>query len=136
MSDLDNKTNDCDVRGLQLYSKCLPLSTAVTKRLFMAVWQEEVNSGRADMISIMYFALFILEQLQEEVDTMMSGRPEQWWVGELLAHTNTNTHASTTQSNYCMAVDSQCLQVHETSEAIVSNLLYSVVVKMPEEKIV
>ncbi len=47
----------------------------------MAVWQEEVNSGRADLISIMYFALFILEQLKEEVDTMMSGGPEQRWVG-------------------------------------------------------
>ena len=56
----------------------------------MAVWQEEVNSGRADLISIMYFALFILEQLKEEVDTMMSGGLEQRWVGKLLAHTNTS----------------------------------------------
>lgn len=75
-----------------LYSSSLPLGKAVTKRFFMAVWQEEVNSGRADSISIMYFALFILEQLKEEVDTMMSGGLEQRWAGELLAHTNTSTN--------------------------------------------
>lgn len=81
-----------------LYSSYLPLGQAVTKTLFMAVWQEEVNSGRADLISIVYFALFILEQLKEEVDTMMSGGLEQRWVGELLAHKHEHkhTHTSTT----------------------------------------
>lgn len=44
------------------------------------------------MISIMYFALFILEQLKEEVDTMMSGGPEQRRVEELLARTNTTAN--------------------------------------------
>lgn len=50
-----------------------------------------MNSGRADLISIMYFALFILEQLKKEVDTMMSGGLEQRWVGEMLARANTST---------------------------------------------
>lgn len=61
----------------------------------MAALQEEVNSGRAELISIMYFALFILEQLKEEVDTMMSGGPEQRRAGELLTHTNTSTTTHT-----------------------------------------
>lgn len=51
------------------------------ERSFTAVRQQEVNSGRADLITIMYFALFILEQLKEEVDTMMSGALKQRWVG-------------------------------------------------------
>lgn len=33
-----------------------------------------MNAGRARLISIAYFALFIQEQLKEEVDTMM----EDW----------------------------------------------------------
>lgn len=111
-----------------LYSSCLPLGKAVTERFFMAVWQEEVNSGRADMISIMYFALFILEQLKEEVDTMMSGGLEQGWVGELLAHTNTS---KLTHVNYCITAHLQSLQVHQPSKTVVSYLLNSVVVKMP-----
>lgn len=89
-----------------LYSGSMPLGMSVTKRFFMAVWQEEVNSRRADLISIVYFALFILEQLQTEADTMMSGGPEQRWVGESLAHTNTlklrctYTHSHTSQQLY------------------------------------
>lgn len=102
----------------------------------MAVWQEEVNSGRADLISIMYFALFILEQLKEEVDTMMSGGLKQRWVGELLAHTNMST--DTLKPIYthkcikcCMNMHLQGLQVQESSKTVVSYLLYSVVMKMP-----
>lgn len=83
-----------------LHGSCLPLGKVVTKRLFMAVWQEEVNSGRADMISIMYFALFILEQLKEEVDTMMSGGLEQRWaggggVGAVRTHKHEHKHTQT-----------------------------------------
>lgn len=79
-----------------LCSSCLPLGKAVTKRFFVALWQEEVNSGRADLISIMYFALFILQQLKEEVDTMMSGGLEQRWVGEQVhGHAQTRTHTHT-----------------------------------------
>lgn len=97
----------------------------------MIVWQEEVNSGRAYVISIMYFALFILEQLKEEVDTMMSEGPEQRWVGELLAHINTSvntlrlTHTLTT-----VWLHSQRLQVHESRKTGVPYLLNSVVMKM------
>lgn len=97
-----------------------------------------MSSGRADLISIMYFALFILEQLKEEVDTMMSGEPGQRWVGELLAHTNTSTNTlrpthTHTYVNYCMTVHLQRLQTHESSETVVSYLFNSVVVKMSGE---
>lgn len=71
------------------------LGKADTSRFVMSVEQEEVNTGRADLISIMYFALFILQQLKKEVDTMMSAGLEQRWVGELLAQTRAHAHAHT-----------------------------------------
>lgn len=95
----------------------------------VCVWQEEVNSGRADLISIMYFALFILQQLKEEVDTMMSGRLEQRWVEELLAHKNTGTN-----SHLFRTVHLQCLQVRESGKAVSSYGFNPVVVQMPEKE--
>lgn len=65
-----------------VYRDSLLLGKGVTKRSFMVLSLEEVNTGRADLISIMYFALFILEQLKKEVKTMMSGRLEQRWEGK------------------------------------------------------
>lgn len=88
-----------------------------------------MSSGRADLISIMYFALFIQEQLKKEVDTMMSGGLERWWVGA--GNTNTHTHARTHQLLHGQYL--QSLQVQESSKAVVSNLLNFVVMEMPGE---
>lgn len=48
----------------------------------------------------MYFALFILEQLKEEVDTMMSGGLERSWVEELSTHTKIQ-EPKLTQTEVC-----------------------------------
>lgn len=48
-----------------------------------------MKTGRADQISITYFALFIQEQLEKEVETMMEDGSRR---GRGQAHARTHTH--------------------------------------------
>lgn len=63
-------------RGLTVSVCC-----AQEVNLSLQDFSEEVNAGRAGLISIMYFALFIQEQLKKEVGTMKEDWSRRGWGG-------------------------------------------------------